>query len=365
MPSPALLPHLSAAGAQLAQSTPALCLAFSDVPAEYAAAREDAALFEVTDRDAILVRGADAGDFLQRLLANRVSGLGPGQGNRTLLLSATGKVLADLDLAVIDEHTYQLSGAPGSAATLLELLERYIFTEDVTLEDISLTHVPLELCGPQAASVLERLLGPDSPDLPGEPHAFSELSDLPSLPGPLTITRLTVAGQSGFRLAGEQQAVGSLWQRLVECGARPAGFIARESLRVEAGRGRWGLDISDAIYPQEARLEEAFSLAKGCYTGQEVVAKIDAYEGLNKRLTTLICDCDEPVPAGTRLFRSVAAGREADGSETWRDLGVVTTWAYSFAHDCGAVLAYVKRGHLEPGTVFRLGAGPQSATVAD
>jgi glycine cleavage system aminomethyltransferase T len=75
------------------------------------------------------------------------------------------------------------------------------------------------------------------------------------------------------------------------------------------------------------------------------------------------------VPAGTRLYRQTAARRSPEGNgesgepDAWRDLGVVTTWAYSFAFGCGAVLAYVKRGHQEPGTRFRLGAGPQSVTV--
>ena len=82
------------------------------------------------------------------------------------------------------------------------------------------------------------------------------------------------------------------------------------------------------MYPQEARLESAFSLDKGCYIGQEVVAKIDTYGGLNKRLVALKVSHDDPVARGTRLFR-------LDEGE-WRDLGVVTSWAYSFVLDTGS-----------------------------
>ncbi|HJO26040.1 MAG: hypothetical protein CMK00_09380 [Planctomycetes bacterium] len=368
MPSPALLPHLSAARAQLTQSTPALCLTFGDVPSEYAAAREGAALFDATDRESLLVTGADARDFLQRLLANRVTELAPGQGNRTLLLSATGKVLADLDLAVIDEQAFELSGAAGTIAPLAQTLDRYLFSEDVTLTDSSAEHTPLELCGPAAHGILAELCGP-AVALPAEQHASISLVEPVGLTGQIRVTRLAIAGQPGWRLACGPDEVGNLWQRLTALGAAPAGFIARESLRVEAGQGLWGTDISDAVYPQEACLEDAFSLAKGCYTGQEVVAKIDAHEDLNKRLTLMTCDHDDPVPAGTRLYRQTAARRSPEGNgesgepDAWRDLGVVTTWAYSFAFGCGAVLAYVKRGHQEPGTRFRLGAGPQSVTV--
>jgi glycine cleavage system aminomethyltransferase T len=86
-----------------------------------------------------------------------------------------------------------------------------------------------------------------------------------------------------------------------------------------------------------------------------VVAKIDTYGGLNKRLVGLRVSHDDPVPTGTRLHR------EENGE--WRDLGLVTSWAYSFALDTGLVLAYVKRRHQEPGTTFRLGQGPGEATI--
>ena len=109
------------------------------------------------------------------------------------------------------------------------------------------------------------------------------------------------------------------------------------------------------MYPQEARLDGAFSLTKGCYIGQEVVAKIDTYGGLNKQLFRLRVSHDDPVAPGTRLVR------ELDGER--RDLGVVTSWAYSFALDGGVVLAYVKRKHQEPGTEFELGETGATAAL--
>jgi len=137
------------------------------------------------------------------------------------------------------------------------------------------------------------------------------------------------------------------------------GRIAWDSLRAEAGVAQPGEDIDENVYPQEARLEHAFSLDKGCYIGQEVVAKIDTYGGLNKRLCLLSVNHDDPVPRGTRLHR-----QDPDSGE-WRDLGIATTWAYSFALDCGVILAFVKRKHQEPGTEFRLGDGPGAATLVE
>ena len=88
-----------------------------------------------------------------------------------------------------------------------------------------------------------------------------------------------------------------------------------------------------------------------------VILRIDTYGGLNKRLVALRISHDDPVPRGTRLLR------EEDGEV--RDLGVVTSWAYSFALDAGVALGYVKRRHQEPGTVFRLGDTAGEAVIVD
>jgi folate-binding protein YgfZ len=142
---------------------------------------------------------------------------------------------------------------------------------------------------------------------------------------------------------------------LVEAGARPAGIIARDILRVEAGQAVYGEDIDESVYPQEARLENAFSLTKGCFIGQEVVAKIDTYGGLNKRLVGLKISHDDPIVPGTRLLRT------EDGEQ--RDLGVITSWAYSFVLDTGLALGYVKRRHQKPGTRFQVGESGATAEI--
>jgi folate-binding protein YgfZ len=163
--------------------------------------------------------------------------------------------------------------------------------------------------------------------------------------------------RGGCLLDAGPELVEALWDALVAAGATPVGLVVRDSLRVEAGRALAGVDVDDNVYPQEAGLDEAFALDKGCYVGQEVVAKIDTYGGLNKRLLTLRVEHSDPLPRGARLFRT------EDGER--RELGLVTSWAYSFALDTGLVLAYVKRRHQEPGTEFELVAeGGQSLGTA-
>lgn len=321
-------------------------LTYGDVPGEYRAARAGACVFDQTRRGQVGVAGADAAAFLHRLLANDVRSLEPGQGNRNLLLSPKGKVRFDFDL---ERHADRLllSTEPHRAADLRAALDTYLFAEKVELTDQSESHAPLDLCGPRARAVVAELLGvaPEG----DHAHALGRLDSVP-----VRVSALSVAGSAGLRVDAGAAAV-ELWTALLERGVRPAGLIARDSLRVEAGAALFGADVDEDIYPQEARLEAAFSLDKGCYIGQEVVAKIDTYGGLNKRLVALRVEGDDPVARGTRLFRE-------DGGE-WRDLGVVTSWAYSFELDGGLALGYVKRRHQDPGTTFRLGEGPARATI--
>lgn len=344
-----LLPIHQAAGARLqGPADSSVLLTYGDVPGEYRAAQDGCVLFDETDRGRIEVSGEEAPAFLHRLLANDVRSLAPGRGQRNLLLSSKGKVLFDLDL-FRDEDRFWLSVPPARARGLLAALDMYLFAEKVKLADASASHAPLALCGPDADGVARRTTGIEPP---AEDHAFVRGVFEGS---PLSIARLTVAGSTGLRLDAGPEKAPVLWRCLREAGAHPAGIVVSDILRVEAGQALPGVDIDENVYPQEARLESAFSLTKGCYVGQEVVAKIDTYGGLNKRLVALKVSHDDPVPHGTRLHRQ-------DEGE-WRDLGVITSWAYSFALDTGLVLAYVKRRHQKSGTVFRIGDGPATAEI--
>jgi folate-binding protein YgfZ len=301
---------------------------------------ESCALIDRTDRELVAVSGADAASFLHRLLANSVRALEPGQGNRNLLLSSKGKVLFDVDLAVEAERI-TLSVAGGAGAALARALDTYHFSEKLKIADASSEHAPLALIGPRAAELVAQLTG-----------VTEQLADHAWTRGaidgaPARVTAMPIAGSQGFVVDAGPALAAKSWDALRAASAVPLGRVAYDSLRVEAGWAEPGVDVDENVYPQEARLERAFSLDKGCYIGQEVVAKIDTYGGLNKRLVALALSHDDPLPRGARLLRE-------DGGE-WRDLGVVTSWAYSFALDRGLALAYVKRRHQAVGTHFRVG----------
>ncbi len=363
LPSPMLtsplLPLHERAGARLVPAGAGqTVLTYGDVPAEYRAAQEACALFDATDRGALRVTGGEREEFLHRLTANRVRGLEKGASNPNLLLTSKGKVAHAFDVEISQEHI-DLSVPPGapessgsSAGRLLEALDRYLFTEDVELEDTTEQTAPLELCGPRAGTLLAAL----APGCVGlEEGHWGEFGGAGPLSGhTLRVSSAAVAGSPGWRIDGGPEAAGPIWEALVAAGATPAGIVVRDILRVEACAPAWDLDIDDNIYPQEARLESAFSLEKGCYIGQEVVAKIDTYGGLNKRLVALRVAHDDPVPRGTSLI-----------GDDDRELGLVTSWAYSFVLDTGLCLGYVKRRHQAVGTTFRLGGDGAEATIVE
>ena len=335
----------------LSEEDPRPLLTYGDVPGEYEAATTAWIAIDDTDRGAVLAKGPEAATFLHGLLANEVRNLPTGAEVPNLLLDPKGKVRFVFDLRRTSEEEFHLSTEPGQASELLQALDLYLFSEAVELTEVTDQHAPITIAGPGAEQGLAALV---EGNLPDEGSAALTLNGLS-----VSTSKTSRATLPAWKLDAGADNARDLWQALVEAGARPIGRIVWDSLRAEVGVAQPGEDIDETVYPQEARLEHAFSLDKGCYIGQEVVAKIDTYGGLNKRLCLLRVDHDEPVSRGTRLHR-----QDPDTDE-WRDLGIATTWAYSFSLDCGVILAFVKRKHQEPGTEFRLGDGPEIATLVE
>lgn len=317
-----------------------LLLTYGDVEREYRAGREGAALFDTSARGRVHVSGADRFEFLHRLLANRVRGLEPGQGNHNLLLNPKGKVLFGFDLSV-QADGIDLGTEAGQGPALQKALDMYLFADKVALADHSAKAAPLALVGPAALALIEGAFGP-------LPAAGLWSKELDWRGRPLRIDRGTHAGSPAWFLDAGPAAAAELFGALLAAGAIPAGRVAEDFLRVEAGQAAFGADVDENIYPQEARLERCFALDKGCYIGQEVVAKIDTYGGLNKRLCLLSIDHDDPLPRGVKL---IGADPERGGE---RELGILTSWAYSFVLDRGLALGYVKRRQQAQGRSFAL-----------
>jgi folate-binding protein YgfZ len=332
--------HLVARGASYVDDRGiALPSHFGDPEAEYDAVVRGAALIDAGFRTVVRATGPDRVSFLQGMLSNDVSRLAAGEGCPALLLTVQGRVTADLRLAALADEMLldcDLRVRDG----LVAALEALLIADDVELA------VPAE---PPA------LVGVEGPD------AARVLAGVSAL-APFAHTELAVAGigvrvqrasevrGDGFVLHVPAAQAAAVWDALVTAGARPCGMEALEGRRVEVGVPRIGLDMGDKTLALEVPVEDAISTTKGCYLGQEVVARGTARGHINRRLVPLLLA--GPAPAsGAPLVR--------DG----KDVGHLTTVAQAFGAGTMAALGFVRREHWEPGTELAVRGG-HAVTVA-
>jgi len=314
---------------------------FGDARAEYEALVGHVGLVDCTARTQLELKGADRAKFLHNLSTQEIRKLPVGSGGEAFLLDARGHVLGYV-LVFCGPESLTIDTVPGQGSRLREHLERYCIREDVTIEDRSGTWAELLAAGAQASAWLASLL---KATLPGELHAHVELKfgDIP-----LSVRRVGITATSGFLLSCPADEITRLWTALRMAGARPCGCDALEAARLEAGTPWYGRDISEKNLPQEvARDQQAISFIKGCYIGQETVARIDALGHVNKQLVGVRFQDSERTP-------EPGAELSAEG----QNAGQVTSAAFSPKLGSPLGLAYVRRGRHEPGTRLDSPYGP-------
>jgi folate-binding protein YgfZ len=234
-----------------------------------------------------------------------------------------------------------LETVPDQAAALIGHLERYCIREDVQFHDRSAQWAELLVAGRQAESLLASCF-PALP--PARPLAHVEVD---AAGGPLFLRRVPLVPESGFLLSVPAGSVREAWRQLTAAGAQPGSREVFEMLRLEAAAPWFGRDITPENLPQEVQRDAlAISFRKGCYLGQETVARLDALGHVNRRLVPLRWEAQANPQAGDALLR--------DGSPAGR----VTSVAYSPRRGAPRGLAYVKSGCDQPGTRLDSPAGP-------
>jgi aminomethyltransferase len=328
-----------------------LPLRFGGASAEYEAARTGAILAEGGDRGLIRTAGADIVDYLQRMLSSDVSTLQSGQGQWSAMLDPKGHWVADLLLFRLedaDDAPVIFIDSPACRVdAVIQRLETFHFGEQATWRTIDCAR--LMVAGPQAGKLVDELF--PNATLPASATAKCGLDAFP-LPlefgsevvdGDLRLVERPDRGLPCLEINGDGTKVKELALKLLEAGATPAGFVVLDILRVENRRPRWGTDFSEAnTLPGSGEWHRA-SFTKGCYTGQEVVAKIDTYGAAPRQLCHL--DFDGPPKPLT--------GLDLHDSEQ-KVVGVVTSWVWSPVRDQGLGLGIVKRRALESEEVLRV-----------
>ncbi|MBO0768785.1 MAG: folate-binding protein YgfZ [Solirubrobacterales bacterium] len=266
---------------RLHEPVPRVVTIFYEVPSEYEALTQTCGLVDRSERGKLALTGADAKEFLNGQVTQDITQLTPGHGAYAALLTNKGKMLADL--RVLDTgDALLLDTERAGLQELFNAIRRFSVGYDVTLHKRTLEYGQLSLIGPEA-DALARKAG------------FS-------VPGPAEHDHVNgvVRTDLGLDLFAPTGEVGALSQGLADAGAVPVSEQSAETLRVERGRPRYGVDLDDSVIPQEAGLNErAVSFTKGCYVGQETVARLYYRGKPNRRLCGL--KLSEPAPAGTEF----------------------------------------------------------------
>ena len=316
---------------------------YGDPVAEYAALTQGAALTDRSSVGRLRMGGSDALDLLNRLSTNKLEELLYGHGLPTVITSPKGRVVDLLLVGARSDHLLLLT-SPGQAQAIAEWVDFYTFGEDVSMEDAGPETVLYALAGPDAEKVLSEA-GAPAQHLPRY-----GLRDAVMGGAPVVLWNTLSAGAPTFEVVAERAHASAVWEALVGAGALPAGETAWEALRVARGVPAYGAEFGEATNPLESRLRGAVSFDKGCYTGQEVVARLDTYRKVQRSLMAL--SLSGPAAVGDLL---VAADKR---------VGALTSVAQVPA---GPVvgLALVDAAYAVPDRELAVGSGGVTASLAD
>ncbi len=275
---------------------------YENVTAEHAAVRGAAGLSDLSHRGKILVTGDDRIKWLQSIISNDLLPLQAGQGRYSSFLTHKGKMLGYFRVYVQPEAVWIEDVGEVGDATFQALRKFLLYGTKAKMENCAESWGLLLVSGPKSAEVVTAAFGSDVRTL-GLLHTLSA-----TIGGhPALIIRTEETGEQDFEVLVPIAGIATVWEQLMTAGApfgmKPFGAQAREALRIEAGLPKAGADLNEEIVPPEANLEgKAFSLSKGCYPGQEVVARMDTYGNVRRHLVGLVLQDKTVPPKGSQLF---------------------------------------------------------------
>ncbi len=279
-------------GAQLAPDH--IPLDFGDQAAEYNAALKHSILLDRSHEARLALYGQSALDVIQRISTNDLGDLEPGEGRPTIFVNAHARILDRICVYKRGDHVLIL-GEPGRGPALAAYLQRNIFFgDDVRIVNLGPETQAFDLHGPQAHMALHALdAGASAADLWQSAEVAFEGASL------FVARRKAVVDQRWTLMIANDTAV-ALWSRLSDAGAVPAGSLIYDVLRVRAGLPSVGRELSDRFIPLELGLWDEVSFSKGCYTGQEIIARMESRHKLAKTMVSL--KLDRAVDAPTEIY---------------------------------------------------------------
>jgi folate-binding protein YgfZ len=364
---------------------------YGDAGAEYEAVRrgDGAGLFDLSSRGRVEVTGGEAVQFLNGMLTNDAAGLEEGAWMQAAFPNPQGRLLAAARVFRTVEG-FILDTEAATYERVLKSLGRFALAGDFRVRDLTGETATVSVQGARAGEIVRTALGDEAARAARGRFTIAQFQG-----AHVASVRATHTAEDGFDLFVPASGAEALWRALVGAGARPAGSDALEVLRVEAGVPRYGVDAGEANVVTEVLDEaEAVSYTKGCYVGQEIIARIHWRGHVAKRLTGLLLEGDAETPSDSSA--EIPSAREAEapsavdaearsdgdaeappvaGAETFegaslrapvegREVGRITSTVFSPRLGARVALAVVKYDFLQPGTELRVFRGEREVCAA-
>jgi folate-binding protein YgfZ len=311
--------------------------------AAYETLTSSAAIFDRSRTSRIEHAGKDALDLLHRLSTNDLTCLPKGAAVRTVVTSDRGRIVGVITVVGVEPDRLLLLSDAADARPIVEWVDKFTFEEDSRLRDVSGELAQLAVAGLRAGDVVRKLAGDAAAALERGGCCRSAVLGVEA-----DVVRSDAPGIPCWELIVPAQARDSLLAAAARSGAALGDEAAWDAVRIERGVPVSGHELTEDANPLEAGLRGLVSFTKGCYVGQEVVARLDAYEKVRRVLTGLLSDA--PLRPGELL----SAGGQLAGNVT------SAAWSPGLRRHVG--LGYVRNAFAAPGTQFV--AGPGAVTVA-
>ena len=327
--------------------TPPLTTEETQISAGYAAVRQNGAgLIDLSSRGRITVGGSEAVQFLNGLITNDMKTLLEDTWMPAVFPNAQGRLVAsvrvirlkDIEAGKSKSPSYLVDTEATTHETVLKTLQRFTLAGDFRVSDVTGETTQFTVQGARADDVVRSVFGDEVAGLPDHGSTKIRWNGLE-----VTALRATHTSAKGFDVIVPANGARDLWQSLTNAGATTVDDEVFEVLRIEAGIPRYGVDMDDSHVVSETNLDDAVSYTKGCYIGQEIIARIKYRGHVAKKLVGLIFAEEADLPSGSII-------KSSDD----KDIGRITSAIYSPALKRIIALGYVKYDYLAAGTSVKV-----------
>jgi folate-binding protein YgfZ len=306
---------------------------------EYSAVRGGGAgVIDLSSRGRLLVSGSEAVMFLNGLITNDLKTLALNSWMPAVFPNVQGRLLAAVRI-IHRADGFLIDTENSTLETVTKLLERFTLAGDFRVTDLTSETAMLSIQGRNSAEVIRQALGEEAAGVDRQIVVTSQFEN----DGKVDIIRATHTAEDGFDLFVDADKAEALRGSLTQAGAQPVSPDTLEVLQIEAGIPRYGVDMDETNVVTETNLDDAVSFTKGCYIGQEIIARIKYRGHVAKKLTGLVLENEIELTGDAKIL-----------SSDDKEIGRVTSVTFSLRLGRSIALGYVKYDYLAPGTSVRV-----------